>query len=53
MTTGDRIERDADAATDERPTVAATRCSQERIVFAEQGNTDAWIATDLAVDLER
>ncbi|CDK40785.1 uncharacterized protein domain protein [Halorubrum sp. AJ67] len=53
MTTGDRIERDVESAADERPTVAATRCSQERTVFTEQGNTDAWIATDLTVDLER
>ncbi|MFW6000081.1 MAG: DUF7331 family protein [Halorubrum sp.] len=52
MTTGDRIERDAEPAADERPTVAATRCSQERTVFTEQGNTDAWIATDLTVDLD-
>ena len=53
MTMGDRIERDAEPAADDRPTVAATRCSQERTVFAEQGNTDAWIATDLTVDLKR
>ncbi|MDB2238131.1 DUF7331 family protein [Halorubrum ezzemoulense] len=53
MTTGDRIEPGAEPATEERPTVAATRCSEERTVFAEQGNTDAWIATDLTVDLER
>ena len=52
MTTGDRTERDAETAADERPTVAATRCSEDRTVFAEQGNTDAWIATDLTVELE-
>jgi hypothetical protein len=52
MTTGDRIEPDAEPTAEERPAVAATRCSQERTVFAEQGNTDAWIATDLTVELE-
>lgn len=53
MTTGDRVDRDAEPTVDERPTVAATRCSQERTVFAEEGNTDAWIATDLTVELKR
>ncbi|MFW5917679.1 MAG: hypothetical protein ACOCRD_04640 [Halorubrum sp.] len=53
MSTGDRIERDVAESVDARPTVAASRCSPDRTVFTEQGNTDAWIATDLTVDLER
>lgn len=53
MSTGDRIERDADESVDARPTVAASRCSPDRTVFTEEGNTDAWIATDLTVELER
>ncbi len=52
MSTGDGVERDPDAMEDEYPTVAASHTSPERTVFAEQGNTDAWIATDLTVDLE-
>lgn len=52
MTTGDQAERD-DGGGEPRPAVAATRCSPDRTVFAEQGNTDAWIATDLTVDLDR
>ena len=53
MSTGDRIERGDNGPTDERPAVAASRCSPDRTVFTEQGNTDAWIATDLTVELER
>ncbi|WP_418285941.1 hypothetical protein [Halorubrum sp. DTA46] len=53
MSTGDRIERSVDESTDARPTVAASRCSPDRTVFTEQGNTDAWIATDLTVELKR
>lgn len=52
MTTGDQAERD-DGSGESRPAVAATRCSPDRTVFAEQGNTDAWIATDLTVNLDR
>ena len=33
-----------------RPAVAVHECSPERVVFVEEENTDAWIATDLAVD---
>jgi hypothetical protein len=32
------------------PTVRAHESRPGRIVFTEQGNTDAWIATDLTVD---
>ncbi|WP_435074452.1 hypothetical protein [Halorubrum sp. HHNYT27] len=53
MTTGDRIDRSGDESADARPTVAASRSSPDRTIFAEQGNTDAWIATDLTVELER
>jgi hypothetical protein len=53
MSTGDRVERDIEEPSDARPTVAASRCSPERTVFTEQGNTDAWIATDLTVELRR
>jgi len=53
MSTGDRIGRSSDGPADERPVVAASRSSPDRTVFTEQGNTDAWIATDLTVELER
>jgi len=53
MTAGDRIEREAEESSDARPRVEASRCSPERTVFTEEGNTDAWIATDLTVELER
>ncbi len=39
----------------ERPetdsTVSAHQCTDERVVFTEEGNTDGWIATDLTVEL--
>ena len=53
MSTGDRIEQSDEESTDARPAVAASRCSPDRTVFTEQGNTEAWIATDLTVELER
>ena len=53
MSTRDPIERDAEQSGDPRPAVAASRCSPDRTVFTEEGNTDAWIATDLTVALER
>ncbi|WP_435092818.1 hypothetical protein [Halorubrum sp. N11] len=53
MTAGDRIEREVGESSDARPTVEASRCSPDRTVFTEEGNTDAWIATDLTVELER
>jgi hypothetical protein len=53
MSTGDRVELDAEEPADARPTVAASRCSPDRTVFTERGNTDAWIATDLTVELTR
>jgi hypothetical protein len=53
MTEGDRVEREVEESSDARPRVEASRCSPERTVFTEEGNTDAWIATDLTVELER
>jgi hypothetical protein len=53
MSSGERIERDPDTPTDGRPTVSASHTSPDRTVFTEQDNTEAWIATDLTVDLER
>jgi len=35
----------------ERPAVAVHECSPDRVVFVEEENADAWIATDLSVDL--
>ncbi|WP_246982439.1 hypothetical protein [Halorientalis marina] len=32
------------------PTVTAHATSPDRVVFTEEGNSDGWIATDLAVD---
>jgi len=53
MSTGNRTEVGVDESSEARPAVAASRCSPDRTVFTEQGNTDAWIATDLTVELER
>ena len=57
MSTGNGIEADAEWSTeaqpaDDRPAVSVSRTSPEKAVFLEEGNTDAWIATDLTVDLE-
>lgn len=40
---------------EEEPDVVVTACETRpgRLVFTEDDNTDAWIATDLAVDVER
>ena len=35
---------------DEQATVTVHQCSEDRVVFVEQENADAWIATDLTVD---
>lgn len=37
----------------EPPEVTAHQSHTERTVFTERGNSDAWIATDLTVELER
>jgi len=41
----------ADGPGDEQTTVSVHQCSENRVVFVEQDNDDAWIATDLTVDL--
>jgi hypothetical protein len=44
----------ADSVTDpEQVPVSAHRTNPERTVFVENGNSDGWIATDLAIELER
>lgn len=53
MTAGDWVEHEVEEPSESRPTVAANRSSPERTVFTEDGNTDAWIATDLTVELRR
>lgn len=40
-----------EGATDRQVSVCETRPG--RVVFTERDNTDAWIATDLAVDVRR
>lgn len=34
------------------PEIAACESSPERVVFLESGNNDAWIASDVIVDVE-
>jgi hypothetical protein len=52
MAASDRYSAVGDEDTgSERTAVTAHRSSPERVVFVEQGNPDAWIATDLTVDL--
>ncbi|MFC5277617.1 hypothetical protein ACFPM1_02365 [Halorubrum rubrum] len=53
MSSGERVERDPDAPGDAPPTVATNHTTPDRTVFIEEGNTDAWIATDLTVEPER
>ncbi|WP_229122856.1 hypothetical protein [Halapricum desulfuricans] len=42
-----------DNADDERPSVSAHSPTEERTVFTEDGNADAWIATDTTVEPPR
>ena len=42
-----------DESVEDRPTVAMSCTSPDRTVFTEEGNTDAWIATDMTVELDR
>lgn len=44
--------RSRDSEPPESPTVSAHGPSPERTVFTEEGNPDAWIATDTLVDLK-
>lgn len=41
--------------TEDDPDVTVTACETRpgRLVFTEENSTDAWIATDLAVEIER
>jgi len=48
MVTSDRRPTAGDS---EQRAVTAHRCSEDRVVFVEQDNADAWIATDTTVDL--
>lgn len=41
------------ASEESTATVTAHATAPEKTVFVESGNHDAWIATDLVVDLER
>jgi hypothetical protein len=41
------------AQDDDETGLTALRSSPDRTVFTEDGNADAWIATDLTVDLPR
>ena len=45
------VTRNRDSEPLELPTVSAHGPSPERTVFTEEGNPDAWIATDTLVDL--
>jgi len=42
-----------DESVEDRPTVAVSCTSPDRTVFTEEGNTDAWIATDHTVEPDR
>ncbi len=44
---------DSDAEADPETAVTACETCPGRLVFTEEDNTDAWIATDLAVDVRR
>lgn len=44
--------RSRDSETPDRPEVRAHATSPDRTVFTEDGNQDAWISTDMLVDLE-
>lgn len=39
-----------DESAEDHPAVAVSCTSPDRTVFTEEGNTDAWIATDLTVE---
>jgi hypothetical protein len=51
MATTDGRSAAGDGDTDERVAITAHQSSPDRVVFVEQGNPDAWIATDLTLDL--
>jgi len=43
---------DEEAGDSEQMSVTAHRSSPDRVVFVENNNPDAWIATDLTVELD-
>jgi len=54
MTDGDGIWRETDAASAfHEIQVTAHTSAPDRTVLTERGNTDGWIASDVAVDLRR
>lgn len=46
---GDSARRDEPDNAEQSP-ITIHRSSPDRVVFVEQGNPDAWLATDLTVD---
>jgi len=54
MATTDRVAEPENAPEElSQPDVTTHETSPDRVVFTESGNSDGWIATDLAVELER
>jgi hypothetical protein len=45
--------RPPEGASGDVPTVTVCEICPGRSLFAQDGNTDAWIATDLTVDIDR
>jgi len=53
MPDGDVISQEADAVAFHEVQVTAHTSAPDRTVLTERGNTDGWIASDVAVDLRR
>ena len=53
MPDGDGIWQEADAAAFHEVQVTAHTSAPDRTVLTERGNTDGWIASDLAVEPAR
>lgn len=53
MERGNPLEEEPEDGAEDRPFVAVSCTSPDRTVFAEEGNTEAWIATDLTVETTR
>lgn len=51
---GDSLDRDDVDVADDAPTRLVSACETRpgRVVFTAADNTDAWIATDLTVDVD-
>jgi hypothetical protein len=47
------LDDEYDADDDQHVSVVACETRPGRVVFTEDDNTDAWIATDLTIDVER